>query len=164
MDVHSKWPKVIQMPSTNSFKTIEALRSLFAKYSLPEQLVSDNRSQFTSEEFAYFMKGNGIKHICSAPHPLLQTGWRKGLFKLSREPWILVLKMNQTLKLNCHSSCLHINQHLILLLTSHLENYFCNGSFILVLIYWNLTLNLLWPQNRATRKLIMINMSSSDTF
>ena len=41
VDAHSKWPEVIQMSSTTSFKTIEALRSLFAKYGLPEQLVSD---------------------------------------------------------------------------------------------------------------------------
>ena len=70
VDAHSKWPEVIQMSSTTSFKTIEALRSIFAKYGLPEQLVSDNGPQFTSEEFAHFMKVNGIKHIRSAPyHP-----------------------------------------------------------------------------------------------
>ena len=67
---HSKWPEVIQMPSTTFFKTIEALRSLFAKYGLPEQLVSANGPQFTSEEFTDFMKVNGIKHIRSVPyHP-----------------------------------------------------------------------------------------------
>ena len=49
VDAHSKWPEVIQMPSTTSSKTIEALRNLFAKYSLPEQLVLDNGPQFASE-------------------------------------------------------------------------------------------------------------------
>ena len=58
------------MSSTTASKTIIALQSLFAKYGLPEQLVSDNGPQFTSEEFAHFMKTNGIKHIHSAPyHP-----------------------------------------------------------------------------------------------
>ena len=70
VDAHSKWPEVIPMSSTTAPKTIAALQSLFAKYGLPEQLVSDNGSQFTSEEFAHFMKANGIKHIHSAPyHP-----------------------------------------------------------------------------------------------
>ena len=37
---------------------------------LPEQLVSDNGPQFTSEEFTKFMRSNGIKHIrCSPYHP-----------------------------------------------------------------------------------------------
>ena len=57
-------------PKTTSFKTIEALMTIFVKYGLPEQLVSDNGPQFTSEEFTEFMKVNSIKHIRSAPyHP-----------------------------------------------------------------------------------------------
>ena len=42
MDAHSKWPEVVIMSSTTSQKTIEVLRSMFARHGLPEQLVSDN--------------------------------------------------------------------------------------------------------------------------
>ena len=39
---------------------------------LPQQVVSDNGHQFSADEFATFMKLNGIKHIRCAPyHPLL---------------------------------------------------------------------------------------------
>ena len=70
VDAHSKWPEVIVMSSTTAQHTIEALRSIFSHFGLPEQLVSDNGPQFTSDEFAEFMKGNGIKHIlCSPYHP-----------------------------------------------------------------------------------------------
>ena len=70
VDAHSKWPEVIQMSSTTTSKTIDALRTLFARYGLPDQVVSDNGTQFTSEEFSQFMKANGIKHIRTAPyHP-----------------------------------------------------------------------------------------------
>lgn len=70
VDAHSKWPEVIQMTSTTSAKTIDVLRTLFDRYGLPEQLVSDNGPQFTSEEFTAFMTSNGVKHIRTAPyHP-----------------------------------------------------------------------------------------------
>ena len=70
VDSHSKWPEVIPMTTTSAARTIERLRKLFATHGLPEQLVSDNSSQFTSDEFRTFIRNNGIKHIRSAPyHP-----------------------------------------------------------------------------------------------
>ena len=70
VDAHSKWPEVREMKSTTAARTIEVLRQLFASHGLPEQVVSDNGPQFTAEEFAAFMKVNGIKHIRSTPyHP-----------------------------------------------------------------------------------------------
>ena len=65
---HSKWPEVIQMSSTTSQNTIKALQALFARYGLPEQIVSDNGAQFTSQEFSDFVQANGIRHIRSAPY------------------------------------------------------------------------------------------------
>ena len=70
IDSNSKWLEAELMPSTTSKATIEKLREMFARYGNPEQLVSDNGPQFTSHEFAEFMKRNGIKHILVAPyHP-----------------------------------------------------------------------------------------------
>ena len=58
------------MSSTSSTKTIEVLRNLFASYGLPLQVVSDNSPQFVSQEFADFLKQNGVKHVRSTPyHP-----------------------------------------------------------------------------------------------
>ena len=47
---------------------------LFSRYGLPEQIVSDNGTQFTSDEFAQFMEQNGVKHIRSAPYHPLSNG------------------------------------------------------------------------------------------
>ena len=70
VDAHSKWPEVIPVSSTTSSSTIEVLRDLFARFGIPEQIVSDNGTQFVSEEFQAFVKSNGIRHITSAPyHP-----------------------------------------------------------------------------------------------
>lgn len=58
------------MTLTTSTKTIEVLRSWFAIFGLPEELVSDNGPQFTSEEFELFLSKNGIKHNRVSPyHP-----------------------------------------------------------------------------------------------
>ena len=70
IDAHSKWPEVVEMTTTTAQRTITELRKIFAAYGLPEQLVSDNGPQFVSDDFASFMKMNGIKHIRCAPyHP-----------------------------------------------------------------------------------------------
>ena len=52
--------------NTTSAATIRELRKIFARFGLPEQLVSDNGPQFSSSEFTQFLKNNGVKHINSA--------------------------------------------------------------------------------------------------
>ena len=69
-DAHSKWIEIMVVPSTSSQSTIRSLRSIFATHGLPEILVSDNASGFTSSEFQDFLTRNGIRHITAAPyHP-----------------------------------------------------------------------------------------------
>ena len=46
VDAHSKWPEVFTMSSTTSGRTISKLRETFARFGLPEELVSDNGPQF----------------------------------------------------------------------------------------------------------------------
>lgn len=70
VDAYSKWPEVFPVKNATSTMTVELLRTLFSRTGLPEQLVSDNGTQFTSEEFQSFVKGNVIKHTTSVPfHP-----------------------------------------------------------------------------------------------
>ena len=56
LDVHSKWAKVVKVKHTTIAKTIAALRHLFATHGIPEQIMSDNRPQFTSYDFEEFMR------------------------------------------------------------------------------------------------------------
>ena len=70
VDAHSKWIEIELMNSTTAEATIVVLREWFSSYGLPEELVSDNGPQFISQEFAVFMKQNGIKHTLTPPyHP-----------------------------------------------------------------------------------------------
>ena len=69
---HSKWLEVIPMNSTSATATIQALRTTFSQFGLPESIVSDNGPQFTSSEFSQFCHFNGIRHIRVPPyHPSL---------------------------------------------------------------------------------------------
>ena len=67
VDAHSKWPFVEILQSTIVTKTIDVLRQMFSMFGIPAHVVTDNGPQFTAEEFAVFMAGNGIKHTRSAP-------------------------------------------------------------------------------------------------
>ena len=62
------------MKNTTAANTISILRALLARTGLPLQMVSDNGPQFVSEEFAKFMKSNGIHHIRSAPYHAATNG------------------------------------------------------------------------------------------
>ena len=53
--------------NTSAGATISILRELFAKYGLPVQCVSDNGPQFRSEDFARFLKLNGVKPSSTLP-------------------------------------------------------------------------------------------------
>jgi transposase InsO family protein len=70
IDAHSKWMEVKIVASTSTENTIAKLREIFATHGIPEQLVSDNGSGFTSAEFKQFTEYNGIKHTLVSPyHP-----------------------------------------------------------------------------------------------
>ena len=70
IDAHCKWPEIQILSTTTASKTISALREVFARYGLPQQLVSDNGPQFVAEEFSVFFHSNGVKNIRSGPyHP-----------------------------------------------------------------------------------------------
>ena len=70
IDSHSKWIEVEKVISTATEPTIRALQRMFATHGLPDTIVSDNGTAFTSEQFQKFCKCNGIRHVRSAPrHP-----------------------------------------------------------------------------------------------
>lgn len=70
VDAYSKWLEVFETSSTTTSSTVACLRRTFARYGIPEQVVSDNGVQFTSDEFARFCKLNGVEHLRTAPyHP-----------------------------------------------------------------------------------------------
>ena len=80
VDAHSKWLEALVVNSATSQTTIEKLRSVFATHGLPEVLVSDNGSVFTSADFDEFVRRNGIKTLdkCTLPPSLEWVGRESG--------------------------------------------------------------------------------------
>ena len=69
IDAYSKWIEVHPVNTAASRVTIEKLRSTFAIHGLPMTIVSDNGSNFCSEEFEEFMAK--IAYITGGQHPYM---------------------------------------------------------------------------------------------
>lgn len=74
VDAHSKWLEVCPCASATSAVTIEMLRHIFSTHGLPDIVVSDNGTCFTSSEFQKFMHANGIVHVKTAPYHAASNG------------------------------------------------------------------------------------------
>nr|VZI47161.1 unnamed protein product [Spirometra erinaceieuropaei] len=70
VDAYSKWPEIAPLNPATAFATIAFLRRIFNQHGLPEVLVSDNGSQFTSSTFEDFCRQHNLQHLRSPPcHP-----------------------------------------------------------------------------------------------
>ena len=68
VDAHSKWLKAFVVGSATSSMTIEKLRSTFARFGLPELLITNNGSVFTSSKSNCLLRRTesdicGVHHI-----------------------------------------------------------------------------------------------------
>jgi transposase InsO family protein len=121
MDAYSKYPEVISVPNT-SRQTVAIIRKLCAQHGVPETIVSDNGTQFTSHEFWEFSKANAVSHILSSTYHPQSNGraerfvdtFKRGLLKLRGEgdvdtySWLterhpVPLFHNNVVRLNCSS-------------------------------------------------------------
>ncbi|UYV69861.1 K02A2.6-like [Cordylochernes scorpioides] len=68
VDAHTKWLEIVIIKDITSRTIIGHLREIFARFGLPELLVTDNGRQFDSSEFEEFTKINGIRHTKTSPY------------------------------------------------------------------------------------------------
>ena len=107
VDAYSKYPEVVPMPHATSSATVQALRTIFCRFGLPVQLVSDNGTQFTDREFQDFLHKNGISHFRIAPHHPASNGEAERFVQTLKRA-IAKAKSTDDAALN-----LHLNQFLL---------------------------------------------------
>ena len=67
-DYYSNFIEVARLNTVTTRSVLHELLPMFARFGLPDVLVSDNGPQFASAEFAVFVKQKGITHVTSSPH------------------------------------------------------------------------------------------------
>ena len=84
MDGYSRFPEVVIIKSTTAGTLIRFMDKIFSRLGLPEKLVSDNGSNFRSDEMKAYLKSCGIMHRKVIPYSSQSNG--------------LIVRFNKTLR------------------------------------------------------------------
>ncbi|XP_060089296.1 uncharacterized protein K02A2.6-like, partial [Heteronotia binoei] len=85
VDAHTKWLEVIPVGSTSSAAAIRALRRVLCTHGIPDTIVSDNGTAFTSADFQAFLQRYLIRHIRSAPFHPATNGQAERMVRTTKE-------------------------------------------------------------------------------
>ena len=103
VDYFSRFPEVKRLKSTTTQSVTDTLKTMFARYGIPEVLRSDNGPQFNSQEFTQFAEKYNFKHVTSSPHFPASNGQAeravktvKKLLKNSKDPFLALLAYRAT--------------------------------------------------------------------
>ena len=102
IDYYSRWIDVKMLHQPTSAAVIARLKTLFTTFGIPEKVISDNGSQYSSQEFASFAKTWGFSHSTTNPYKPQENGMAeravqtvKGLLRLD-EPELGLLNYRAT--------------------------------------------------------------------
>ena len=103
VDYYSRWIEVSHLKTMTSNAVIHSLKTIFARFGIPELVYSDNGTQYTSSEFARFSQFYGFKHVTSSPHHPSGNGEAeravqtiKNLLKKEQDPFLALLSYRST--------------------------------------------------------------------
>nr|XP_039261331.1 uncharacterized protein K02A2.6-like [Styela clava] len=110
VDYFSRWIEIALLQDTTSLTVINHLKSIFAKYGIPEVIISDNGPQYAPGEFSKFAEEYGFCHITSSPRYAHCNGEAeravhtiKNLLKRTKDPYMALLNYRSTALKNGYS-------------------------------------------------------------
>lgn len=111
VDSYSKWLEVVLVSSTDSAAAIQALRTMFSTHGLPDMIVSDNGTAFTSSQFKSFMETNGIRHILVAPYHPSSNGQAERMVQTTKDSLKRIISGDWKLRLAQFLLSSHVTPH-----------------------------------------------------
>jgi transposase InsO family protein len=120
VDYYSRYIEILEAKSTTSTAIISLMKSAFAHWGYPYQLVTDNGPQFASSEFREYCEMKAISHITSSPHLPNSNGMAERAVQEAKkilsqpDPWEALMIYRDTVnKVTGHSpSQLQILRHI----------------------------------------------------
>eukprot|EP00731_Ephydatia_muelleri_P000810 Em0001g810a len=98
VDYYSRFIEVTRLGGLSTEAVIGAVKGIFARHGVPEEVVSDNGPQFSSRTFQNFSREYGFEHITSSPLYPQSNGEAeravrtvKSLWKKEKDPFLALL-------------------------------------------------------------------------
>jgi len=83
-DYYSLWPEVYHLQRISSENVIVVIKDIFSRHGIPEELVSDNGTQYKSSIFKKFATDWGFKHTTSSPRYPQSNGLSESAVKVTK--------------------------------------------------------------------------------
>ena len=102
-DYYSRYIDIAHLPRLTALAVISKMKNCFAHHGIPETVVSDNGTQFTSVEFQQFAASWNFHHITSSPHFPQSNGQAESGVKTAKaiitqkDPFMALLSYRATL-------------------------------------------------------------------
>ena len=109
VDYYCRWIEIAQLHTMTSKEIISHMKSIFARFGIPEKVISDNASYYTSDEFRLFSIDYGFTPTTSSPVHSAGNGADravqtiKGLMRGSEDPSVALLNYRATPLANGYS-------------------------------------------------------------